>query len=71
MRSIVFVPIVILMVVLQSGCNDQDEAKKAPAQKEAIQEPVNGESPIDQVNFLAEVPANQPKVLTNSIGIKL
>ena len=29
MGSIVFVPIVILMVVLQSGCNDPDEAKKA------------------------------------------
>ncbi|MFZ4644775.1 MAG: formylglycine-generating enzyme family protein, partial [Gemmataceae bacterium] len=46
MRSIVFVPIVILMVVLQSGCNNQ-------------------------VNFLPDVPGNQPKVLTNSIGMKL
>jgi formylglycine-generating enzyme required for sulfatase activity len=42
MRSIVFVPIVILMVVLQSGCND-----------------------------LPDVPGNQPKVLTNSIDMKL
>ncbi len=42
MRSIVFAPIVILMVVLQSGCND-----------------------------LPDVPGNQPKVLTNSIGMKL
>ena len=42
MRPIVFAPIVILMVVLQSGCND-----------------------------LPDVPGNQPKVLTNSIGIKL
>jgi len=46
MRSIVFVPIVILMVVLQSGCNNQ-------------------------VNFLPDVPGNQPNVLTNSIGMKL
>jgi formylglycine-generating enzyme required for sulfatase activity len=42
MRPIVFVPIVILMVVLQSGCND-----------------------------LPDVPGNQPKVLTNSIDMKL
>ena len=42
MLSIVFVPIVILMVVLQSGCND-----------------------------LPDVPGNQPKVLTNSIDMKL
>ena len=42
MRPIVFAPIVILMVVLQSGCND-----------------------------LPDVPGNQPKVLTNSIGMKL
>ena len=42
MRSIVFVPIVILMVVLQSGCNN-----------------------------LPDVPGNQPKVLTNSVGMKL
>jgi formylglycine-generating enzyme required for sulfatase activity len=42
MRSIVFAPIVILMVVLQSGCND-----------------------------LPDVPGNQPKVLTNSIDMKL
>jgi formylglycine-generating enzyme required for sulfatase activity len=46
MRSIVFVPIVILMVVLQSGCNNQ-------------------------VNFLPDVPGDQPKVLTNSIDMKL
>jgi formylglycine-generating enzyme required for sulfatase activity len=46
MRSIVFVPIVILMVVLQSGCNNQ-------------------------VNFLPDVPGDQPNVLTNSIGMKL
>ena len=46
MRSIVFAPIVILMVVLQSGCNNQ-------------------------VNFLPDVPGNQPKVLTNSIDMKL
>jgi len=71
MRHIVFVPIVILMVVLQSGFNDQYEAKKAPAPKEAIQEPVNGELPINQVNFLPDVPGNQPKVLTNSIDMKL
>jgi formylglycine-generating enzyme required for sulfatase activity len=71
MRPIVFAPIVILMVVLQSGCNDQDESKKAPAQKEAIQEPVNGEPPINQVNFLPDVPGDQPKVLTNSIDMKL
>ena len=71
MRSIVFAPIVILMVVLQSGCNDQDEAKKAPAPKKAIQGPVNGEPPINQVNFLPDVPGDQPKVLTNSIDMKL
>ena len=71
MRSIVLAPIVILMVVLQSGCNNQNEAKKAPAPKEAIQGPVNGEPPINQVNFLPDVPGNQPKVLTNSIGMKL
>ena len=46
MRSIVFVPIVILMVVLQSGCNNQ-------------------------VNFLPDVPGDQPNVLTNSIDMKL
>ena len=42
MRPIVFAPIVILMVVLQSGCND-----------------------------LPDVPGNQPKVLTNSLDMKL
>jgi formylglycine-generating enzyme required for sulfatase activity len=71
MRSIVLAPIVILMVVLQSGCNDQDEAKNAPAPKKAIQGPVNGEPPINQVNFLPDVPGDQPKVLTNSIDMKL
>ena len=71
MRSIVFAPIVILMVVLQSGFNYQDEAKKAAAQQKAIEEPVNGEPPINQVNFLPDVPGNQPKVLTNSIDMKL
>jgi formylglycine-generating enzyme required for sulfatase activity len=71
MRHIVFVPIVILMVVLQSGFNDQYEAKKAPAPKKAIQGPVNGEPPINQVNFLPDVPGDQPKVLTNSIDMKL
>ena len=71
MRSIVFVPIVILMVVFQSGFSFQDKAKKVNIQKENIQQPMKCEFTTNQVNFIAEVPANQPKVLTNSIDMKL
>ena len=71
MRSIVFVPIVILMVVFQSGFSFQDKAKKVNIQKENIQQPIKCEFTTNQVNFIAEVPANQPKVLTNSIDMKL
>jgi formylglycine-generating enzyme required for sulfatase activity len=71
MRSIVFVPIVILMVVFQSGFSFQDKPKKVNTKKENIQQPMKCEFTTNQVNFIAEVPANQPKVLTNSLDMKL
>lgn len=67
MRSNWLALIVIFMAVLQKGCNYQPEAKKPSVQKEGN----NGELPSNQVNFQPDVSGNQPKVLTNSIDIKL